>query len=135
MLSGGGVRAAELERKLRAVRWNAVFAARVERKLPPQRRKAEDFELSPLIAPGLKNGALVAHTGAVSSRGLESLLRRYTLPVRGVTDFDRRALGDGGLVKKLPVDLARARPEWASAALACSGAFTASGPTACWCAA
>ena len=68
------------------MRWNEVFAARVERELLSQRRKEEDFEISPLIAPGLKNGALVAASGAVSSRALESLLRRYTLPVRGVTD-------------------------------------------------
>ena len=88
-LYASGMRAAELERELRAVRWNEVFAARVERKLLSQRRKEEDFEISPLIELGLKNGALVAPTGAVSSRGLESLLRRYTLPVRGVTDFDR----------------------------------------------
>ena len=40
MLSASGVRAAELERVLSAVRWNAVFAVRVERKLPPQRGSA-----------------------------------------------------------------------------------------------
>ena len=32
-LYASGMRAAELERELRAVRWNEVFAARVERKL------------------------------------------------------------------------------------------------------
>ena len=88
-LYASGMGAAELERELRAVRWNEVFASRVERKLLSQRRKEEDFEISPLIELGLKGGALVAPTGAVSSRGLESLLRRYTLPVRGVADFDQ----------------------------------------------
>ena len=88
-LYASGMRAAELEVALRAVRWSEVFASRVERKLLSQRRKEEDFEISPLIELGLRDSALVAPTGAVSSRGLESLLRRFTLPVRAVADFDR----------------------------------------------
>ncbi len=88
-LYASGMRAADLERELRAVRWNEVFASRVERRLLSQRRKEEDFEISPLIELGLRDGELVAPTGAVSSRGLESLLRRFTLPVRAVAHFDK----------------------------------------------
>lgn len=88
-LYASGMGAGELERELSAVRWSEVFASRVERKLLSQRRKEEDFEISPLIELGFKGGELVAPTGAVSSRGLESPLRRYALPVRGVAHFDR----------------------------------------------
>ena len=36
----------------------------------------------------MRNGELRAPLGALSGRGLETLLRRYTLPVRDVRDFD-----------------------------------------------
>ena len=88
-LYASGMRAADLERELRAVRWGEVFASRVARKELSQRRKEEDFEISPLIELGLRRDGLVAPAGAVSSRGLESLLRRFTLPVRELSQFDQ----------------------------------------------
>lgn len=87
-LYASGMTADELERELLAVRWNEVFANRVERPQLSQRRKEEDFEISPLIEFGMRRGELLTPQGAVSSRGLESLLRRYTLPVRDVASFD-----------------------------------------------
>ena len=88
-LYASGLRADALERELRTVRWAEVFSNRVERRLLSQRRKEEDFEVSPIIELGIKHGGLLAPTSAVSSRGLESLLRRYTLPVRDVGRFDQ----------------------------------------------
>lgn len=88
-LYASGMRADALERELRAVRWGEIFASRVERRQLSQRRKEEDFEISPLIELGIHEGELRAPSGAVSSRGLESLLRRYTLPVRDVQRFDQ----------------------------------------------
>lgn len=87
-LYASGMRADELARELRAVQWNEVFSNRVARQQLSQRRKEEDFEVSPLLELGWRDGALQAPRAAVSSRGLESLLRRYTLPVRGVGSFD-----------------------------------------------
>ncbi|MBI5256060.1 MAG: patatin-like phospholipase family protein [Burkholderiales bacterium] len=87
-LYASGMRADELERELLKVRWDEVFSPRIERRHLSQRRKEEDFEISPLIELGLRDGDLRAPQGAVSSRGLESLLRRYTLPVREVQSFD-----------------------------------------------
>jgi NTE family protein len=153
-LYASGMSAAELERELLHVKWDTVFSPRVERQHLSQRRKEEDFEISPLLELGVRDGELRAPVGAVSSRGLETLLRRYTLPVRTVRDFDRlpipfravatdletgtavildrgdlalalrssmsvpgvfppteldgRILADGGLVKNVPVDVARA---------------------------
>jgi NTE family protein len=88
-LYASGMRADEIERELLAVRWDEVFAPRVGRPELSQRRKEQDFELSPVLELGYRDGELRAPQAAVSSRGLESLLRRYTLPVRTVTQFDR----------------------------------------------
>ena len=88
-LYASGMRADTLERELQAVQWSEVFTTRVPRQQLSQRRKEEDFEISPLVELGWRNGELQVPLSAVSSRGLESLLRRYTLPVRDVQRFDR----------------------------------------------
>jgi len=88
-LYASGMPADVLERELRAVRWSEVFTNRVARQQLSQRRKEEDFEISPLLELGVNDGELQAPRSAVSSRGLESLLRRYTLPVRQVQRFDQ----------------------------------------------
>jgi NTE family protein len=89
-LYASGVSATELERELLALDWDALFASRVPRAALAQRRKEEDFDVSPAIELGLKpdSGELMLPLGGVSSRGLELLLRRYTLPVRRAADFD-----------------------------------------------
>jgi len=87
-LYASGMSADQLEAELLKVDWNAVFASRVDRQLLSQRRKEEDFEISPVLEIGMRNGELRAPLGALSGRGLETLLRRYTLPVRDVRDFD-----------------------------------------------
>ena len=88
-LYASGMSATELEHELLKVEWANVFAARVDRQHLSQRRKEEDFEISPLIELGIRDGELRVPAGAVSSRGLENLLRRFTLPVRDVQDFNR----------------------------------------------
>jgi NTE family protein len=88
-LYASGMSAAELERELLRVEWAEVFASRVDRQHLSQRRKEEDFEISSALELGVHDGELRTPTGAVSSRGLETLLRRYTLPVRAVREFDR----------------------------------------------
>ena len=88
-LYAGGMSATEIEAALLAVKWDAVFAPRVDRQQLSQRRKEEDFEISPVLEIGMHDGELRAPLGALSGRGLEGLLRRYTLPVREVREFDR----------------------------------------------
>jgi NTE family protein len=91
-LYASGMDAERLEKELLSVKWDEVFASRVDRPLLSQRRKEEDFELSPVLEFGMRDGELRAPLGALSGRGLESLLRRYTLPVRGVRDFSQLAI-------------------------------------------
>ena len=87
-LYASGMTANDLERELLLVAWDRVFASRVAREQLSQRRKEEDFEFSPLVELGMRNGEFRAPQGTLSSRGLEILLRRFTLPVRNIEQFD-----------------------------------------------
>jgi NTE family protein len=87
-LYASGMSADQLEAELRRVDWDALFATRVARPNLSQRRKEEDFEISTGLEFGVHDGQLSAPQGALSSRGLELLLRRLTLPVRHIDDFD-----------------------------------------------
>ena len=88
-LYASGMSAEQIEAQLMMIKWDEVFANRVERPLLSQRRKEEDFQFSPVLEFGMREGELRAPLGALSGRGLETLLRRYTMPVRGVHDFSR----------------------------------------------
>lgn len=88
-LYASGLSAADLEREILAVDWDGLFSTREPRQLLSQRRKEEDFELSPVLALGIRDGEFRLPTGAVSSRSLEVLLRRYTLSTRHLADFDQ----------------------------------------------
>jgi NTE family protein len=87
-LYASGMSSQELEAALLKVQWERVFAARVERPYLSQRRKEEDFDISSIIELGIRDGELRLPLGAISGRGLESLLRHYTLRVSRVDHFD-----------------------------------------------
>lgn len=89
-LYASGMKADEIERELKRIDWVRLFATRVGRQEMSQRRKEEDFEIASAIELGISSeGEFRAPQGAVSSRGLETLLRRFTLPVRGTGSFDK----------------------------------------------
>ncbi|MEK8032001.1 patatin-like phospholipase family protein [Ideonella sp. DXS29W] len=89
-LYASGMKADDIERELKRIDWVRLFATRVSRQQLTQRRKEEDFEIASAIELGIDDeGSFRAPQGAVSSRGLETLLRRFTLPVRAVTKFDQ----------------------------------------------
>ncbi|MBH9551239.1 patatin-like phospholipase family protein [Inhella sp. 4Y17] len=87
-LYASGMSASALERELKALDWEQVFANRVDRQHLSQRRKEEDYAFSAALELGLREGELRAPQGTVSSRGLEVLLRRLTLPTRDLPSFD-----------------------------------------------
>jgi NTE family protein len=87
-LYASGMGADEIERELLALRWNEVFAPRVERPREPQRRKEQDADYSPVIELGMRDGVLMSPKAAVSSLGLDELLRRFTLRAGTLRDFD-----------------------------------------------
>ena len=89
-LYASGMKADDIEQELKRVDWVRLFETRVARQQLSQRRKEEDFEIASAIELGLtEDGEFRAPQGAVSSRGLETLLRRFTLPVRSVERFDQ----------------------------------------------
>ncbi len=88
-LYASGMTPAELKREILAVDWGGLFERREPRQLLSQRRKGEDFELSPVLELGFRDGEFRLPTGAVSTRSLEMLLRRFTLPTRRLANFDQ----------------------------------------------
>jgi NTE family protein len=87
-LWAAGMSTAELEAAVTQLDWGGLFEWREPRQLLSQRRKDEDFELAPILQLGFRDGEFRLPTGAVPSRSLEMLLRRYTLPMRDLPDFD-----------------------------------------------
>lgn len=87
-LYASGMNADELERELMALEWGGLFERREPRQSLTQRRKEEDFEFSPVLQLGFRDGEFRLPSGAVSTRGLELLLRRYTLSTRHLATFD-----------------------------------------------
>jgi len=88
-LFASGLSPQALENELMAVPWATLFERRAPRPNLPQRRKEDDFDLFPVVELGFRNGEFRAPTGAVSTRSLEWLLRRLTLPTRHLTEFDQ----------------------------------------------
>ncbi len=87
-LYASGLSAKEIETEVIKLDWGNVFASRVDRTELSQRRKEQDFEVSPLLEVGVGADGIKAPLGSLSSRGLESHLRRLTLSARQIKDFD-----------------------------------------------
>jgi NTE family protein len=88
-LYASGMSAVDVEAEVRKLDWGNVFASRVDRQELTQRRKEQDFEVSPLLEIGVGADGLKAPVGSISSRGLESHLRRLTLSTRKFKNFDQ----------------------------------------------
>jgi NTE family protein len=87
-LYASGMSPAELENELLAVDWSGLFNGESPRDVRTQRQKEEDFAFSPVLQLGFRDGEFRLPTGAVSTRSLEALLRRYTLRTRRLASFD-----------------------------------------------
>ncbi|MDO9237313.1 MAG: patatin-like phospholipase family protein, partial [Aquabacterium sp.] len=88
-LYASGMDATVVEQEVQRLDWDNVFASRVERREISQRRKEQDFEVSPLFELGVGADGIKAPLGPVSSRGLEAHLRRLTLSSAQVSHFDQ----------------------------------------------
>jgi NTE family protein len=87
-LYASGMSADDLERELLQINWNETFARRVDRTELSQRRKDEDYQVQQQLEFGIRDGEVRFPTSAASSRALELMLRRFTLPVRSIERFD-----------------------------------------------
>lgn len=87
-LYAAGMTPQMLEQELMGIPWNTLFERRAPRHALSQQQKEADFELSPIFQIGFRDGEFRIPTGAVSTRSLEWLLRRYTLHTRHLNSFD-----------------------------------------------
>lgn len=87
-LYASGMSPQALESELMDIAWDSMFDRRAPRQTLSQQQKEADFDLSPVLQIGFRDGEFRAPTGAVSTRSLEWLLRRYTLHTRNLNSFD-----------------------------------------------
>lgn len=121
-LYASGLSAAEIDSTLRAVDWEALLGDRPPRDDLSFRRKEEDRNFLVRLPLGLHGGEFRLPKGLVQGQRLNELLRRLTLPVATVNDFDalptrfraiatdletgeRVVLGDGDLTTAMRASL------------------------------
>jgi len=113
-LYASGMSGEQIERAMASLDWQAAFRDRPPRTELDYRRKEEDRQFLVNLPLGLQGRKLVIPKGLVQGQMLTETLRRLTLPVARITDFDqlptrfravatnletgaRRVLGDGDL--------------------------------------
>src|SRR4051812_32588079 len=129
-LYASGMTPEEIEQAVLAIDWNDALQDRPSRERLSFRRKDDDLRYIPDFEIGVGRGGLRYPTGLRSGQKLGFLLRRLTLPVRAVDDFDAlpipfRAvatdISNGEMVVLRQGDLARAL----RASMAIPSAFSA----------
>jgi NTE family protein len=87
-LYASGMTPDALEQELIAIEWGGLFESRAPRQTLSQRSKEDDLQMSPVLSLGFRDGEFRLPSGAISTRSLEWLLRRYTLHTRHLPSFD-----------------------------------------------
>lgn len=87
-LYASGMTPDEIEQAVLAVDWNDALQDRPSRERLSFRRKDDDLHYIPDLEVGIGRGGLRYPTGLRSGQKLNFLLRRLTLPVQSVRDFD-----------------------------------------------
>lgn len=88
-LYASGMSAAEVEALMRSLDWNAAFQDRPPRADLSFRRKQDDREFLVRFPIGVKARKLRVPLGLIQGQKLTQILRRETIAVAGVDDFDR----------------------------------------------
>lgn len=88
-LYASGLTASEVERVMRSVNWQEAFDDRPPRADLTFRRKQEDRAFLVRLPLGLRSGEFLLPKGLIQGQRLNETLRRLTLPVSAVEDFDR----------------------------------------------
>jgi NTE family protein len=88
-LYASGMRADDIERLVSSVNWQDAFQDRPRRAELGFRRKQDDRNFLVRYSLGLQNGRFTLPKGLVQGQKLSQLLRKSTLPVADVKDFDR----------------------------------------------
>jgi NTE family protein len=88
-LYASGLSGAQIESAMAALDWQAAFRDRPPRTELDYRRKEEDRQFLVNLPLGLQGKKLVIPKGLVQGQLLTETLRRLTLPVARISDFDR----------------------------------------------
>jgi len=88
-LYASGMSAEEIDELFRSVNWQDAFQDRPPRAELNFRRKQDDRNFLVRYALGIQEDGLVLPKGLVQGQKLAQILRRATLPVTDVDDFDR----------------------------------------------
>jgi|HubBroStandDraft_6_1064221.scaffolds.fasta_scaffold08807_5 NTE family protein len=88
-LYASGMSGDEIEHALASLNWQAAFRDRPPRTQLDYRRKEEDREFLVNLPLGLQGRRLVIPKGLVQGQLLTETLRRLTVPVARITDFDQ----------------------------------------------
>ena len=88
-LYASGMSGEQIERAMASIHWQAAFRDRPPRTELDYRRKEEDREFLVNLPLGLQGRRLVIPKGLVQGQMLTETLRKLTLPVARITDFDK----------------------------------------------
>lgn len=88
-LYASGLSGREIEKLLTSVDWQDAFRERPRRADLGFRRKEEDRNYTVNLPLGIQGKKLLIPTGLLQGQKLTQILRRATLPVAGVTQFDQ----------------------------------------------
>jgi NTE family protein len=88
-LYASGMRADDIERLISSVNWQDAFQDRPQRADLGFRRKQDDRNFLVRYSLGVQGEGLTLPKGLVQGQKLSQLLRKATLPVADVNDFDR----------------------------------------------
>jgi NTE family protein len=87
-LYASGLTPDQIERTLRSMNWQEAFSDRPPREDLTLRRKQEDESFLVKFPIGIRNGRPVLPKGLIEGQSLTEMLRRLTLPVARITNFD-----------------------------------------------
>ena len=87
-LYASGLTPDQIERMLRSMNWQGAFSDRPPREDLTLRRKQEDENFLVKFPIGIKDGRPVLPKGLIQGQSLTEMLRRLTLPVARITNFD-----------------------------------------------
>ncbi|MGE0030960.1 MAG: patatin-like phospholipase family protein [Steroidobacteraceae bacterium] len=88
-LYASGMTSAEIEALVRTLNWNSAFRDRPPRGDLNFRRKQDDREFLVRFPLGVKSGSFRVPRGLIQGQRLTQILRRETVAVAGIDDFDR----------------------------------------------
>lgn len=88
-LYASGMTSAEIEALVRTLNWNSAFRDRPPRGDMNFRRKQDDREFLVRFPLGVKSGSFRVPRGLIQGQRLTQILRRETIAVAGIDDFDR----------------------------------------------